>query len=526
MQSKEQIKEIILNSKVWAAQEARKILKRVEASKKSSIILETGYGPSGLPHIGTFGEVSRTSTVMFALKQLTDIPVKLIAFSDDLDGLRKVPGNVPNQELLAKYIDFPLTRVPDPFERYNSFGEHNNNKLKEFLDKFGFDYEFYSATKCYTSGMFDSYLIKILELHEEICNVVRPTLGEERRATYSPFLPIDKASGKVLQAKVIATDPAKGTITYLGEEGQEVTTSVTGGNVKLQWKVDWAMRWCALGVDYEMYGKDLIPSFELSEKIAKLLGHKPPINYVYEHFLDEQGQKISKSKGNGLTIEEWLTYGSPESLSTFMFQKPQTAKRLYFDVIPRYVDEWLRYVVSYNTEPESSKRYDNPVFYITAGSTPKLTDYISFNLILNLVSVIPTASKEQIWHFLDQYKQLSDFNREYTNSLLDYAINYAKDFIIPQLKYRILTPEDRPRFLKLKELIATKGEKLSADELQSAIYRIGIEDSLSLKDWFSSIYSALLGSSEGPRVGNFFKLIGIDKALSLIEESLNRKIKR
>lgn len=516
------MKDYLLKTKAWAAVEAQKILKRVSQSGQKSIVLETGYGPSGLPHIGTFGEVSRTSMIMFSLRQMTDLPVKLLAFSDDLDGLRKVPTNVPNQDLLALHLEKPLTQVPDPFGTHSSFGEHNNAMLQQFLDKFGFEYEFCSSTSYYQRGVFDEYLLKILNLHEEVCDIVCPTLGAERRATYSPFLPIEAETGKVLQAKVVATNPKEGTITYLAPDGSHKTTLVTGGRVKLQWKVDWGMRWCALGVDYEMYGKDLISSFELSQKVCKLLGCRPPINYVYEHFLDDLGQKISKSKGNGLSLEEWLTYAPPESLSTFMFHKPQTAKRLYFDVIPRYVDEWLRHLVSYNAESENSKRVANPLYYIYKGKVPLITDYINFALILNLVTVVPSADQDQIWHFLDQYKKLDGANRELINSLIPYAIKYSEDFVKPQLKYLILTEEARKLIESLKDLVLASKTDTSAEELQAGIFQIGKSHGMPLPQWFALIYQALLGTKEGPKVGSFFKLIGKDNALELINAALAR----
>lgn len=512
----------ILNSKSWPAIEAKKILQKAKKNNQNKIILETGYGPSGLPHIGTFGEVTRTSMVKFALENITDIPIKLIAFSDDLDGLRKVPDNVPNKEILKQNLQKPLTKVPDPFGKFNSFGEHNNNMLCEFLDKFGFDYEFYSSTKCYNSGMFDEWLLKILKLHTEITEIVKPTLGEERRETYSPFLPIDKKTGKVLQAKIVSTNPSKGTIVYINENNEEVETEVTGGKVKLQWKVDWAMRWCALDVDYEMYGKDLIHSFELSSKICKKLKKTPPINFMYEHFLDDKGQKISKSKGNGISIEDWLTYANPESLSTFMFQKPQTAKRLYFDVIPKYVDEWLRYLVSYNSETDMQKKVDNPAFYIYKSNAPKLTDYVSFNLILNLVSVSQCENAEQIWHFIDKYKVLEGENRKAVGELLKYAIHYNNNFVKPFLKYKVLSEQEKMLFQELLINLENSNNDITQEELQKYVYNIGVNHNLDLKDWFKILYMALLGKEEGPRMGSFFKLLGLEKSKQLINNALNR----
>lgn len=521
--------ESIVNSKAWPVIEAKKILKKInnKVPSKGYVLLETGYGPSGLPHIGTFGEVTRTSMVKFALMQLIaqgglDIPSKIITFSDDLDGLRKVPTNVPNQELLAKYLGKPLTEVPDPFEKFNSFGEHNNAMLRSFLDDFKFSYSFYSATECYKTGMFDELLLKILEKHDKIANIVIPTLGEERQSTYSPFLPVDKTTGKVLEAKVVSTNPSKGTIVYINEQGEEVETKVTGGSVKLQWKVDWAMRWCALGVDYEMYGKDLIPTFELSSKICKTLGYIPPENLAYELFLDDKGQKISKSKGNGIAVEEWLRYANPESLSLFMYNKPKTAKRLYFDVIPKCVDEWMQHLVAFNTKFTDDQKVNNPIYYIYENKPPKLTDSINFSLIINLVGIIQGSSNEQIWYFLDKYKKLEGENREIINSLLVYAINYYNDFIKPNLKYKQANASEKELLLKLKEGLSNLEEEATAEETQSLVYSIGVENNWDLKLWFGLLYNTLLGQNEGPRMGSFFKLLGKEKSINLLDEAIAR----
>ncbi|MGV3278106.1 lysine--tRNA ligase [Rickettsiales bacterium LUAb2] len=519
-------KEYLLNSKAWPVTEAIRILKRVnnKTPSKGYILLETGYGPSGLPHIGTFGEVTRTSMVKLALEQLCDIPVKIIAFSDDLDGLRKVPGNVPNQELLAQNLGKPLTVVPDPFQKFNSFGEHNNAMLCKFLDDFNFSYEFYSATKCYTSGLFDEMLLRVLENHQKIVDIIAPTLGEERRATYSPFLPIDKASGKVLEAKVINLDLKKGSIIYLNENNQEVETIVTGGNVKLQWKVDWAMRWCALEVDYEMYGKDLIPTFDLSSKVCKALKGTPPENLAYELFLDDKGQKISKSKGNGISIEEWLKYANPESLSLFMYQKPKTAKRLYFDVIPKCVDEWMQYLVAFNTKLTEEEKANSPIFFMYKESNiPNLTDYISFSLIVNLVSVIGAANNEQIWYFLSKYKQLDGVNYEVINSLLEYAVNYYNDFVKPSLNYKIPNEQENSLLNELLLELKAANTDTTAEDLQKVVYNIGVSNNLELKDWFQILYQILLGQNSGPRMGSFFKLLGLERSINLIENVLNKK---
>src|SRR5579872_6321417 len=392
-------------SHAWPFEEARKIVARLKRAPKDEVIFETGYGPSGLPHIGTFGEVARTSMVRHAFRVLTDdkIKTRLIAFSDDLDGLRKVPDNIPNKEMVGQHLGKPLSRIPDPFGTHESFAAHNNARLRAFLDQFGFDYEFLSATDCYTSGRFDGALLKMLEHFDEVMAVMLPSLREERAQTYSPFLPISPVTGIVLQVPVVAHDAKAGTITYEDpDSGERVTTPVTGGRCKLQWKPDWAMRWLALGVDYEMAGKDLIDSVKLSGEICRALGGLPPEGFNYELFLDEHGQKISKSKGNGLTIEEWLRYASPDSLALFMYREPKAAKRLHFDVIPRTVDEYQQFLDAYRRQ-DMRQRLANPVWHIHAGAPPHADMPISFAMLLTLVSSSNAENAETLWGFIGRY---------------------------------------------------------------------------------------------------------------------------
>ncbi|MEQ8194541.1 MAG: lysine--tRNA ligase, partial [Rhodospirillales bacterium] len=394
------LKAVAQDANAWPFAEARAVLKHVnnKTPEKGYVLFETGYGPSGLPHIGTFGEVARTSMVRHAFATLSDIPTRLFAFSDDMDGLRKVPDNVPNREMVAEHLGKPLTAIPDPFGTHESFGHHNNARLKAFLDTFGFEYEFKSSTDCYKAGDFDSVLLTVLERFEAVMNVILPTLGPERQATYSPFLPVCPKTGKVLQVPILERNADAGTVVYENESGEKIETPVTGGACKLQWKADWAMRWTALNVDYEMSGKDLIDSVTLSTKICRILGGNPPAGFTYELFLDDKGEKISKSKGNGLAVEEWLRYAPPESLSLFMFQKPKTAKRLFFDVIPRAVDEYLTHLEKYPGQ-EPKDRLNNPVWHIHAGQPPHEAAHLSFNVLLNLANVCHTEDKATIWHF-------------------------------------------------------------------------------------------------------------------------------
>ena len=513
------------SAKAWPFDEARRLLQRLgnKAPEKGYVLFETGYGPSGLPHIGTFGEVVRTMMVKRAFEEISDIPTKLICFSDDLDGFRKVPTNVPNQDMLAEHLDKPLTVVPDPFGTHDSFGRHNNNRLQQFLDQFGFDYEFKSSTDAYKAGEFDDTLLKILQNYDAVINVILPTLGEERRKTYSPFLPISPSTGKVLQVPLIDKDVDAGTITFEDEDGQTVTVPVTGGHCKLQWKVDWAMRWVALDVDYEMSGKDLSESVKLSSQITKVLGSRPPQNLTYELFLDDQGGKISKSKGNGLSLEEWLTYAPAESLALFMYQKPKTAKRMYFDVIPKAVDEYLTFSQKLEND---EKPFDNPAWHIetslpVARKSPVTP--LNFSILLNLASVCNTEDKSVLWGFISRYD--ADLNPDASplmDELVGYAIAYYRDFVKPHKNYRAATDEERTALEDLLTTLEGLEDGLSASDLQTEIFTIGKKYyDKDLKSWFKTLYQVLLGQDQGPRMGSFIALYGKDETINLIKEKLS-----
>ena len=516
-------KDLGLTAKSWPFVEARKILEKINGKcpSKGYVLFETGYGPSGLPHIGTFGEVARTTMVRFAFQQLSDIPTKLIAFSDDLDGLRKIPSNVPNQELLKIHIDKPLTSVPDPFELYASFGDHNNNMLQDFLNKFGFDFEFYSSTKCYKAGLFNDALKLVLKHHQAILDVMLPSLGEERRANYSPFLPICKKSGKVLQAEVVEYKLNSNSIVYKDIDGSLVETSVLNGECKLQWKADWAMRWFALDVDYEMHGKDLIASADLSSKICKILGKQPPQILKYELFLDKNGEKISKSKGNGLSIDEWLCYGNKESLSYYMYQKPQTAKRLFFEIIPKSVDEWISSVSKYESL-STLEQIESPIFFIHRNNPPKDLEELSFNLILNLVSVVNTNNKEMLWGFMNKYKTFNDSTKVIVDELFNYAINYYNDFVKPNLVFKVPSVEEKGYLSNLLSELQLLNDATPAKDIQTVVYTVGKTTNLELKNWFKLLYESLLGQSEGPRMGSFFALYGLQNSIDLINNVIKK----
>lgn len=513
----------------WPFQEAEKLIRHLEAAGKPADhqpLFETGYGPSGLPHIGTFGEVARTCWVRQAYTTLTGRPTRLLAFSDDMDGLRKVPGNVPNQTMLAEHLGKPLTEVPDPFGTHASFGAHNNARLRAFLDGFGFDYEFASATDYYRSGRFDDALLRVLQRHDEIVAIIAPTLGEERRATYSPILPIHPLTGQVMQVRIDAIDAAAGTVTWTDPEGAVFVTPVTGGAAKLQWKADWAMRWAALGVDYEMSGKDLIDSVKLSSRICRTLGAEPPVNLTYELFLDDQGRKISKTKGNGLSIEEWLTYAPPESLATYMFAAPQRAKRLFFDVIPRAVDDYLVFAGrarAAQAEGDQAALSDNPTWFIHGGSVPATTELpVSFGMLLNLASVANTDKSEVLWGFLRRYAPgVTPQDNPLLARLVDHAIVYYRDFVAPKKSFRTPDARDRAALADLADTLRGAPSALDADALQNLVFEVGKRhDYPSLRDWFGCLYEVLLGQTEGPRFGIFIAMYGVAETIALIGTKL------
>ncbi|GHS92887.1 lysine--tRNA ligase [Alphaproteobacteria bacterium] len=517
-------------AKAWPFEEARKILTRLQGKtpKKGYVLLETGYGPSGLPHIGTFGEVARTVMVQHALDLSSSIPTRLFAFSDDMDGFRKVPDNVPNQAMLAQHLGKPLTSVPDPYGKYESFGHHNNAKLREFLDSFGFHYEFKSATEHYQSGAFDAMLLAVLAHYDEIMAIVLPTLRDERRATYSPFLPIHPQTQQVLQVPTVERYLEAGTIVYRDPGTHKLLeTPVTGGHCKLQWKVDWSGRWFAFDVDYEMSGKDLISSVELSSRICKVLGGHPPEGLCYELFLDQEGQKVSKSKGNGLSLEEWLRYAPQESLAYYMFQAPKRAKRLYFDVIPKAVDEYIAWLSRFESQ-EALQKLDNPIFHIHQGNPPDAHDVLSFNILLNLASVCGTESAEVLWGFVQKYlPQATPECAPFLDRLIHHSLMYFQDFIKPNLSYRAPTTLEKTAMVDLLEALqeATQaieeGEAPSPESLQQVVFEVGKKYPFSnLQQWFQSLYEILLGNSQGPRMGSFIALYGVENMCALIMQKL------
>ena len=539
------LRDAAMQSKAWPFEEARRVLKRYENAppEKGYVLFETGYGPSGLPHIGTFGEVLRTTMIRRAFEVISDIPTRLICFSDDLDGMRKVPGNVPNQEMLREHLQKPLTSVPDPFGEFPSFGDHNNAMLRRFLDTFGFEYEFYSATEFYKTGQFDEILLRAAERYDAIMKVMLKSLREERQQTYSIFLPLHPETGRVLYVPMKNVDAEKGEITFDDEDGREWTLPVTGGNVKLQWKPDFGARWAALAVDFEMYGKDHSTNTPIYDAICEILGVPAPEHFTYELFLDDKGQKISKSSGNGISIDEWLTYASTESLSYFMYQKPKTAKRLFFDVIPRAMDEYHQQLRAYPGQDEAGQ-LNNPVYHIHSGDVPASDMVVPFSMLLNLASASSAHDKDVLWGFIAKYApDASPETHPGLDAAAGYAVRYFNDFVKPAKVYRAPTDQERAA---LEDLVAAFGDAGAAldqiarknaaegkdealpeadfgDEefLQSVVFAVGKNHGFEpLRDWFKAIYEVCLGASQGPRFGGFAALYGVEETRALIGKAL------
>ncbi|MBM2575805.1 lysine--tRNA ligase [Jannaschia sp. Os4] len=512
-----EMRDAAMASKAWPFEEARKLLERGDGE----VLFETGYGPSGLPHIGTFGEVARTTMVRRAFEVLSDRPTRLVVFSDDLDGMRKVPDGLPEREMLEANLQRPLTEVPDPFGTHESFGHHNNAMLRRFLDTFGFEYEFISATEFYRSGRFDEVLKRAAERYDDLMAIMLKTLRDERRATYSIFLPIHPETGRVLYVPMKRVDGTNHTVTFEDEDGKEWTLPVTGGNVKLQWKPDFGARWAALCVDFEMSGKDHSTNFPVYSNICRTLGVKPPVTYMYELFLDSDGEKISKSKGNGLTIDEWLTYASSESLAYFMFLKPKTAKRLWWDVIPKMVDEYHQQLRAYHEADDPAKRLANPVWHVHGGDVPQSDMVVPFSMLLNLASVSGAEDVDTLWGFIGRYApEASPEGNPQMHAAAEGAVRYYRDYIKPNKVFRAPTDLEREALEDLRARLAAWDGPVDAEALQGEVFAVGRERFEPLRDWFKALYQVLLGADQGPRFGGFVALYGLENTVELIDAAL------
>jgi len=516
-------RDLIQSTSSWPFVEIRKLLKErkdlIKAKKK--IIFQTGYGPSGLPHIGTFGEVARTTMMINALNHVQEIDSELITFSDDMDGLRKVPENVPNNKILHDNLGRPLTKIPDPFGKYQSFGEHNNEKLKEFLKKFNFTFTFKSSTENYKKGNFNNSLVRVLEKYDEIMNIILPTLGKERQKTYCPFLPVCPDTGKVLEIPLLEMDKKKNIIIF-DNNGKKLETKITDGYCKLQWKVDWAMRWFTFEVDFEMYGKDLIESATVSSKICESLGKKPPNGFAYELFLDEKGEKISKSRGNGISIEEWLKYASPESLALYMYPNPKRAKKLYSEIVPKTVDEYLSFIEKYPNQKENEKLL-NPVWHVHNGKPPKEKIIMPFSMLLNIVGSSNAKSKDVLWKFINRFhKDIKSKDHPILDGLTEYAINYFNEKVEPNKKFKNPNSEEKKALKDLVEKLKSISQDMKPEDIQTIVYSVGKERGYSknLRDWFKLIYEVLFGETDGPRMGFFISFFGIKETIKLINDKI------
>ena len=517
------LRDAAMNSKAWPFEEARRVLKRYEkkAPEKGYVLFETGYGPSGLPHIGTFGEVQRTTMIRRAFEIISDIPTRLICFSDDVDGMRKVPENVPQQEMMKENLQRPLTSVPDPFGKYASFGDHNNAMLRRFLDTFGFEYEFISATEFYKSGRFDAILLRCCERYDAVMKIMLASLRDERQQTYSCFLPIHPETGRVMYVPMKAVNAKDGTITFDDDTGREWTMPVTGGRVKLQWKPDFGARWAALDVDFEMYGKDHSTNTPIYDGICEALGGRAPEHFTYELFLDEHGQKISKSKGNGLTIDEWLSYAATESLGYFMYQKPKTAKRMHFDVIPKAVDEYHQQLRAFPTQ-SIDLQLANPVWHIHNGQPPTSDMVVPFAMLLNLASVAGAKDKSGLWGFIKRYApDASPTTNPQLDQAAGFALRYFNDFVAPTREFRLPSDQERTAMEDLARRLGAWEGGLDAEALQTMVFAVGTEHGFDpLRAWFTGLYEVLLGASQGPRFGGFVALYGVEETVALIDRAL------
>lgn len=522
-----ELRELALQSKAWPFEEARRLAKRYAAAppEKGYVLFETGYGPSGLPHIGTFGEVARTTMIRRAFEAISDIPTRLICFSDDMDGMRKVPDNVPNTGMLRQHLQKPLTSVPDPFGDYESFGAHNNAMLRRFLDTFGFEYEFISATDFYRSGAFDATLLKAADRYDAIMEVMLASLREERQQTYSCFLPISPKTGRVLYVQLKAVDAAAGTITFDDEDGEEMTLPVTGGQVKLQWKPDFGARWAALGVDFEMYGKDHSTNTPIYDGICEILGGKAPEHFTYELFLDQNGQKISKSKGNGISIDEWLTYASPESLALFMFGKPKTAKRLFFDVIPKAEDDYHAHLRAFPAQG-LAEQLANPAWHIHAGEPPASDMEVPYSMLLNLASAAGATDTGVLWGFIRRYApEAGPESHPGLDAAAARAVRYFQDFVKPARRYRAADAREAAALADLRDRLRAWEGAADAEALQNMVFEVGKAHGFEpLRAWFGALYEVLLGETQGPRFGGFIALYGVPETAALIDTALDGRL--
>ena len=511
----------------WPFKEAEKLCKRFQHPPESPVRFETGFGPSGLPHIGTFAENARTTWVRHAFEFLTGWPTQLIAFSDDMDGLRKVPLNMPRQDMLANHLGKPLCHIPDPFETSDSYSGTMNTKLRSFLDGYQFDYTFQGSYEAYQRGDFNEGLEIILRNVDAVKSIILPTMSAEKGRDWSPFFPICGKCGKINSTRVTGYDVANNAVGYVCDRqedrakgcGYQGTASIFNGHVKVGWKVDWALRWYAYDIAYEMYGKDLIESAKLSGRITRLMGKQPPTGLFCELFLDEDGRKISKSVGKGLTIDSWTMYAPLESLLYYIFQNPKQAKRLFWGIVPKSVDDYLLGLNNYHSL-DAQKKPDSPLWHLfnKGAGVPEFKTSINFSLVNNLVSAVGADDRELILEYLKRYDPGIEAHRAVIEDLVNKAMNYYRDFIVPHKRYRMPTTQEKKMLMRLRdELAAYEGD--DEKEIQTLPFAVAREYSEPPNNFFKLFYEVVFGQERGPRFGTFVRLVGKEKAISLLDEA-------
>lgn len=518
----------------WPHNEAERVALRLHDTDKTAVF-ETGYGPSGLPHIGTFAEVVRTSYVIKAFRfNYPKRAYKLIVFSDDMDGLRSLPENVPNHALLQEHLGAPLSSLPDPFGKESSYAAFMNGRLKHFLDYYGFEYLFESSTNCYHTGVFNTALKRVMDNHEAIRNLFIKTISPDKRATWSPFFPICEHCGKIYTTSVLNIHPETYEITYRCDRdekayrscGHEGRVSILNGKVKMGWKVDWAMRWYTFGVDYEMHGKDLLDSASLSSKICSILGATPPLTYKYELFLDENAAKISKKIGNGISMEQWQSFAPVGSLLYFLLDEPNRARKMGMPILPRLVDNYITALKNETAEePGSALWFVDSLQHHHDASDIDKTD-ISYSLLVNVAENLGSDDAELLYDYARRYDATVEENAEFFRPLCHHVLAYIKDTNSrrPGTVLGQLPPGDY--FSALQSLSVdldalADANSFRGEMLQNLVFAVGRKHGLEPGNWFRFLYETLLGKTQGPRLGSFFAMLGPDKVRALLHKAIN-----
>ncbi len=531
---------------LWPYEEARRLAERVSSyPPERAVIFESGFGPSGLPHLGTMGEVLRPAYVQHAFQVLGQVleeadsssaayrrPSRLVVFIDDMDGLRKVPESIPNREASAAFLGQPVSRIPDPFgECHPSFAAHMIALLEKFLEPVEVSYELMRSSEMYASGRFDDALKLILEKHAEIIRIVTPTLREENRAGWSPVMPLCPACGQINSTLVTAYHPERATVEFSCERsfggshgcGFRGEQSVLGGKAKVQWKVDWALRWYMLSVDYELYGKDLIDSARLSGQILRLLGGRPPLGFAFEMYLDEEGHKVSKSIGRGVGVEQWRRYAPIEVLKYFLILNPRRARKLFLESIPQYTDEYLDALRAWGAADRRARRNSPLEFVLQSQSARRFNSTLSFGLVMNLVAALGSSERELIWRYLVHYDPAIEGDADtmkLTRELMECALNFYRDFIEPAKFHYTPSDGEREQLRALSAWLAQNGEA-GAEDIEKAIYELGRQHYDKPGKIFPLLYRVILGQERGPRLGAFIRLTTPARVAAIVDARLD-----